>query len=86
MPVTKTAKRARRSSQRKELINKTIKTKFDIAIRAAKKAKDKKSVSFATSLADRAAKKKLIHKNKASHIKSSLSKLLTSKESSRPKE
>lgn len=86
MPVTKTAKRARRSSQRKELVNKAIETKFDIAIREAKKTKDKKSISTATSLADRAAKKKIIHKNKAAHIKSSLSKLLTSKESSKPKE
>lgn len=85
MPVTKTAKRARRGSQRKELVNKAIKTKLDIAIRAAKKAKDVKSVNTAISLVDRTAKKKLIHKNKAAHIKSSLSKLLISKKSPKKK-
>lgn len=82
MPVTKTAKRAQRSSKRKEIVNKTIKRNLDIAIRAAKKEKNKKSVGTAISLADRAAKKKLIHKNKAAHIKSSLSKLISAKKSS----
>jgi small subunit ribosomal protein S20 len=82
MPVTKTAKRARRSSQRKELVNKVIKTKLDVAIRVAKKAKDKKSVSAAIALTDKAAKKNLIHKNKASRLKSSLSRLLSEKKPS----
>ena len=82
MPVTKTAKRARRSSQRKELVNKVIKTKLDAAMRIAKRNKDKKSIKIATSLADQAAKKKLIHKNKASRIKSTLSNLTKTKVSS----
>ena len=84
MPVTKTAKRARRSSQRKEVVNKKIKANLEIALRAAKKSKNKKTVGLAISLADRAAKKKLIHKNKAAHIKSSLSKLLAVKKSTKP--
>jgi small subunit ribosomal protein S20 len=83
MPVTKTAKRARRSSQKKELVNKVIKTKLDAAMRIARKNKDKKSIKIATSLADRAAKKNLIHKNKASRIKSALSKLTKIKASSK---
>lgn len=76
MPVTKTAKRALRGSKRKEIINKIILSKLEIAIKAAKKNKNKKTVENASSLADRASKTATIHKNKASRIKSQLSKLL----------
>jgi len=77
MPITKSAKRALRGSKRKETMNKVISSKLEIATRLAKKNKSKKAVENAMSLADRAAKKKLIHKNKASRIKSVLSKLLS---------
>jgi len=75
MPVTKTAKRALRSSKRKEGVNKVIKSQLEIALRVAKKTKSPKDTIVAISLTDRAAKKKVIHKNKAAHIKSSLSRL-----------
>jgi ribosomal protein S20 len=45
-----------------------------VAIRLAKKNKTKATILKAISLVDRAAKKKIIHKNKAAHIKSALSK------------
>lgn len=73
MPVTKTAKRALRTSQKKAKVNKTTLAKLEIAVRQAKKKKDKKSISLVYSLADKAAKKKAIHKKKANRIKSSLS-------------
>ncbi len=76
MPVTKTAKRALRGSERKANINKSIITKLEIAMREAKKTKKASLVNTATSLADRAAKKKVIHKNKAARLKSQLAKLL----------
>lgn len=76
MPVTKTAKRALRSSKKKEIVNKITMSNLGKAIRSAKKVKSAKAVSLAVSLADRAAKKKVIHKNKASRIKSSLLKLI----------
>jgi len=88
MPVTTTAKRALRGSKNKELTNKLIMGKLEVAVRVAKKSKTVKKILTATSLADRAAKKKIIHKNKAARIKSQLSKLLpkTSKsESKSPK-
>ncbi len=75
MPVTVTAKRALRSSARKAIVNSLIISKLEIALREAKKAKSEKAVKKATSLADRAAKKKVIKKNKAARIKSTLSKL-----------
>jgi small subunit ribosomal protein S20 len=79
MPVTKTAKRALRSSKRKETVNKIIKTKLEVAIRLAKKDKTKKNIIQAISMADKAAKKKVIHKNKAARIKSALEKLVSKK-------
>ncbi|HLD92331.1 MAG TPA: 30S ribosomal protein S20 [Patescibacteria group bacterium] len=75
MPVTKTAKRALRSSKKKESINKTILSKLEIAIKLAKKTKSKKNIESAVSLTDKAAKKKVIHANKAGNIKSQLSKI-----------
>ncbi len=76
MPVTKTAKRALRSSKRKEVVNQQIRANLEVAIRIAKKRKGAKNISTAISLTDRAAKRNVIHKNKAARIKSSLSKLL----------
>lgn len=82
MPVTKTATRALRSSKRKEGVNKRIRTNIEVAIRLAKKDKTRKKVLTAISLVDRAAKKKIIHKNKAARIKSALTKLLPHKRKS----
>jgi small subunit ribosomal protein S20 len=85
MPVTKTAKRALRSSKRKEEVNKQIRANLEVAIRLAKKGKTRKRVTTAISLADRAAKKHLIHKNKAARIKSTLSKLLPKQKTAKSK-
>lgn len=76
MPVTTTAKRALRGSKNKESINKIILGKLEAAVRIARKGKTAEKILKAVSLADRAAKKKVIHKNKAARIKSQLSKLL----------
>lgn len=76
MPVTKTAKRALRGSERKADLNTTILSKLEIAIKKAKKTKLVEAVTAAMSLADRAAKKNVFHKNKANRIKSQLSKLV----------
>jgi small subunit ribosomal protein S20 len=79
MPVTKTAKRALRGSKNKRYFNKLLLKRLEIALRAAKKTKKTENVLKAVSLADRAAKKQVIHKNKAARIKSQLSKLIASK-------
>lgn len=87
MPVTKTAKRALRISKKKTVFNKLILSRLGKAIRTAKKNKSRENILAAVSLADRAAAKKAIHKNKAARIKSTLSKLLPkkTKKSSRKK-
>jgi ribosomal protein S20 len=77
MPVTKTAKRALRGSVQKAKINKIIVSKLEIAVRIARKHPSKESILKAISLTDKASKKHAIHKNKASRIKSLLSKLVS---------
>jgi len=79
MPVTKTAKRAQRSSKRKENINKKLVTKLEVLLRVAQKSKKEKDIIAAVSTIDRTAKKHIIHKNKAARMKSSLSRLLPRK-------
>lgn len=79
MPITKTAKRALRGSTNKAGINKVLIKRLEIALRTAKKSKTNEKILAATSLADRAAKKRVIHKNKAGRIKSQLSKLMSTK-------
>ncbi len=75
MPVTKTAKRALRVSKRKRAINEKRMTAFEVSVRIAKKTKTIKAIKKAISMVDRAAKRNIIHKNKAARIKSQLSKL-----------
>jgi len=77
MPVTKTAKRALRSSKQKASVNFDIRKKLEIAIRDARKSKSLEEIKKAISLSDRAVKKNVIHKNKSARIKKSLSKLLS---------
>lgn len=79
MPVTKTAKRALRGSQRKQIVNDEVRKNLEIAVRAAKKKPQAKAVSKAFSIADRAAKHGIIHRNKAARIKSALAALLGKK-------
>jgi small subunit ribosomal protein S20 len=76
MPVTKTAKRALRGSKNKTAVNKIIVGSLEVAVRLARKSKSPEKIIKAVSLADRAVKKRVIHRNKAARIKSQLSKLL----------
>ena len=75
MPVTKTAKRALKSSKRKEEMNKSSMKLVEIAIRTAKKSMKTADIRKAISLVDRASKKGIFHKNKAARIKSVLAKI-----------
>lgn len=81
MPVTKTAKRALRSSERKKVFNMRILNSLERATRSAKREKTLKAVRLAISFCDKAAKKGLIHKNKAARFKSRLAKLIAKKSS-----
>lgn len=83
MPVTKSAAKALRVSRRRRVINLATINKYKEAVKAVRKAvssgkKDEavKLLPLAFKQLDKAAKKKVIHQNRASRLKSRLSKAL----------
>lgn len=74
MPITKSAKKALRRDRRRAVINKLIKEKLKKVISLARKKPSQETLKQATSALDQAVKKGLIHKNKASRLKSRLAK------------
>jgi len=75
MPVTKSAKKALKQQIRRSKENKRIHRAYKLAIKKFKKEPTNKNLSWAYSKIDRAAKKNVIHKNKAARLKAQLSKL-----------
>lgn len=75
MPVIKSAIKKLRQDKKREKRNDDLREILKSTVRAAKKTKTGKSVSKAVSIVDKAAKNKIIHQNKASRIKASLSKI-----------
>lgn len=76
MPVIKSAAKALRRDRRRTIINLRIKKAYKDAVRLMRKDPSVEILKRAYSQLDRAAKKKIIHKNKAARLKSRLSKLL----------
>ena len=68
MPITSANKKALRSSTKKRAHNVEFKTKLKNAIKKATKT----NVNDVISLIDKAAKKNLMHKNKAARLKSQM--------------
>jgi len=79
MPILKNAKKALRSSKRKAMVNIRVRSRMKSAVDAVKVAATQENISEAFSRIDKAVKKNLIHKNKAAHLKSQLSKKLGTK-------
>lgn len=79
MPVIRSAKKKLRMDKKRESANKKIKSLVKLISKKAIKTPTPKSVQEAFSILDKAAKKNIIHKNKAARIKSRLSKLLGKK-------
>ena len=75
MPVIKSAIKKLRKDRNREKRNDVFRAELDKTLKNAKKTKTAKAVSAAVSIVDRAVKKKLLHKNRAARIKSSLSAL-----------
>lgn len=85
MPQTQSAKKALRASKNRRLINDRWRKKVRAALHAVQKAittKDKKAAAATylklQSTLDRAARRNIIHKNKAARQKSRLQKSITS--------
>ncbi len=69
MPITKSAKKSLRSSRAKQARNQSLKKTLEINLKKV----TKETTSKVVSLVDKASKRGLIHKNKASRVKSQLS-------------
>ncbi len=77
MPITKQAeKKLRHDIKRTEQTDK-IQESLRKLIKSMRKAPTKKALSSVFSAVDKAAKKNVIHKNKAARLKARLSKLLS---------
>lgn len=79
MPVIKSAKKKLRQDKKRKGQNDTIRVLLQRFVKQAMKSPSEKTVKDATRIVDKAAKKNIIHKNKASRIKSTLAKLLGKK-------
>ena len=80
MPIIKSAKKQLRQSKKRQRKNRQSKDALKEAIKLAKIKKTKETVRQAISLVAKAAKKNIMHKNKAARITSQLSKLTKSLE------
>lgn len=79
MPVTKSAKKKLRRDKQRVFINQKTRRQMKLAVKKMRQKPTKKALQEASRFLDRAAKKRIIHKNKASRLKSKLSKLLQKK-------
>ncbi len=79
MPITKSALKALRQQKRRTASNKPIRTRVKTASDTYKASPTLATLSETFSALDRAAKKHIMHKNKAARLKSRLSKLLSKK-------
>ena len=77
MPVIKSAKKKLRQDIKRQEMNSVRKKTMKLAIKAARVTPSDETVVAAVKATDKAAKHFIIHKNKASRIKSMLSKLLS---------
>ncbi len=73
MPVIKNAKKALRRDRQREKVNTPIRSRVHRYIKRLKEDSTPENLSLAHSAIDRAAKKGIIHKNKAKRLKSRLS-------------
>ncbi|HUW21274.1 MAG TPA: 30S ribosomal protein S20 [Candidatus Bathyarchaeia archaeon] len=76
MPITKSAKKALRRDRRKKLKNLLIRNKLKKVLKSTLKQPNLSIQADASRIIDRAAKKGVIHKNKAARLKSRLTKLI----------
>lgn len=79
MPIVKSAKKKLRADKKRKAFNRKLANILNSSIKNAEKLPSQKNIQEAISIVDKSAKKNIIHKNKASRLKSKLSKLLIKK-------
>ena len=75
MPILKSAIKKLKQDKKRTKVNKVYRDKLRLTVKVARKEKTVKSITAAYSALDKAAKKKVIHKNKAARLKSRLMRL-----------
>lgn len=81
MPVIKSAKKKLRKDIRREKANSKVLNKMKKTLKDSRKTPSVKKFSEASKAIDKAAKKNIIHKNKAARLKSRLNKLTSNSKS-----
>lgn len=79
MPIIKSAKKKMRQDKKRRSVNLKTLTSLKRAIADARKKPSVENLKKASSIIDQATKKGIIHKNKASRLKSRLAKKLVAK-------
>ena len=72
MPVIQSAKKKQRQDKKRYQKNQGVRSRYKDMIKKAKKKRTKKTIQTAYSAIDKAAKRHVIHKNKAARLKSIL--------------
>lgn len=75
MPVIKSAIKKQRKDKKRTVHNSKLRKTLEEKLKKVKKSSTPTSVASTISLIDKAVKKNLIHKNKASRLKAKLSKM-----------
>jgi small subunit ribosomal protein S20 len=81
LPVHKSAEKRLRQSQKANLRNRAVKSQIKTVVKKVETSLDEKDLKKAVSLLDKAGRKKVIHKNVASRVKSRLTRLVNKKSS-----
>jgi small subunit ribosomal protein S20 len=85
MPIIKSAKKALRQTRKRTLANRSQKNLLQTKLGAFKKERNQKSLASLYSLVDKLTKSGIMHRNKASRLKSRLSRLSAPTEGSKKK-
>jgi small subunit ribosomal protein S20 len=84
LPIHKSAKKRLRQSKKANIQNRAIKSEIKTSVKKVEASLDEKDLKKTISLLDKAARKKIVHKNQASRITSRLTKLVNQKTSGTP--
>ena len=84
MPLLKNAKKALRVSQRRQAINRRVRTRVKTFSDKVRQTMNEADLGAAYSAIDKSVKKKLMHKNKAARLKSQLAKIIKKTPTKKP--
>lgn len=86
MPIHKSAKKRLRQSEKANIQNRAIKSEIKTSVKKVEASLDEKDLRKTVALLDKAARKRAIHRNQASRLKSRLTKLVNQETSGTPQD